>query len=213
MTVQRFFCGEGQALSAPLPVWLKEFLGEERCPPRLSTIGYWLSAIIILLTLAGCAAPDGLADTNIGVGRSSPEAAVDGFLEDLNHALQALNLSDVATRRSWAERLAGYFAPGERIDQRAAFLDMLAGFADTAQHPVVGSKAVLAITYSRVELLSRDGDRAMVRVVDGSFDLRWLNEKGDVIRERTGSLTDVIGQTSGGLPVLRVDKLWFLTDR
>jgi hypothetical protein len=171
--------------------------------------------LLFILALAGCAAPtsDSAADTNIGVGRSSPEAAVDGFLEDLNRALQAPTLGDTATRRSWAERLAGYFAPGERIDQRAAFIDMLAGFADTTQHPVVGSKATLAITYSRVELLSRDGDQAMVRVVDGSFELRWLNEKGEVVRERTGGLTEVLGQKSGGLPVLRVDGLWFLTER
>jgi hypothetical protein len=171
--------------------------------------------ILLILALVGCAAPapDAAADTNIGVGRSSPEAAVDGFLEDLNRALQDPNLSDAATRRGLAERLAGYFAPGERIDQRAAFIDTLAGFADTSQHPIVGSKAVLAITYSRVELLSRDGDQAVVRVVDGTFALRWLNEQGEVVRERTGGLTEVIGQASGGLPVLRVDGLWFLTER
>ncbi|MEI7770590.1 MAG: hypothetical protein WCI67_11400 [Chloroflexales bacterium] len=182
---------------------------------RLSAVGCRLSAVaLLLLALVGCALPasDGAADVNSGVGRSSPEAAVDGFLEDLNNALQS-PLSDTAARQSWAERLAGYFAPGERIDQRAAFIDMLAGFANTAQHPVIGSKVSLAITYSRVELLSRAGEQAMVRVVDGTFELRWLNEKGDVLRERTGSLTEVLGQKSGGLPVLRVDGLWFLTER
>jgi hypothetical protein len=181
--------------------------------PPASCLLFPLLCLLLLFALAGCAVPDGSAGANVGVGRSSPEAAVDGFLEDLNHAFQSPNLSDIAERRVWAERLAGYFAPSERIDQRAAFLDMLVGFADTTQHPIIGSKAVLAITYSRVELLSRDGDKAMVWVVDGSFDLRWLNEKGEVMRERTGGLTDVLGQASGGLPVLRVDGLWFLTER
>jgi hypothetical protein len=182
----------------------------------LSAIGYRLSAItLLLLILAGCAAPasDATADDTIGVGRSSPEAAVDGFLEDLNLALQDPNLGDAARRRGLAERLAGYFAPGERIDQRAAFIDMLAGFADTSQSPVLGTKVSLAITYSRVELLSRDGDEALVRVVDGAFDLRWLDATGEVLRERTRGLTEVLGQDSDGLPVLRVDGLWFITER
>ncbi len=168
---------------------------------------------MLLLVLVGCAAPDSSIDGNTGVGRSSPEAAVDGFLEDLNNALKSPNLSDPAVQRSWAERLAGYFAPGERIDQRAAFIGMLGGFADSAQHPVIGSSVKLAITYSRVELLSHDGDLAVVRVVDGAFDLRWLDAQGEVLRERTGSLIELLGQKSGGLPVLRVDGLWFLTER
>jgi hypothetical protein len=182
---------------------------------RLSAIGYRLSAIaLLLLALAACAAPvsDPTADDTSGVGRSSPEAAVDGFLEDLNRALQDPNLGDATTRRSLAERLAGYFAPGERIDQRTAFIDMLAGFADTSQNPVVGAKVSLALTYSRVELLSRTGDKALVRVVDGTFDLRWLDANGEVVRERTRGLAEVLGQQSDGLPVLRVDALWFITE-
>ncbi|NTW98078.1 MAG: hypothetical protein HGB28_05955 [Oscillochloris sp.] len=184
-------------------------------PHRLSAIGYRLSAILFLLALVACAAPsDGSASNSAGgVGRSSPEAAVDGFLEDLNSALRDPSLADAAAQQSWAERLAGYFAPDERLDQRVAFSDMLAGFVDTAQNPVVGSKATLEITYSRLELLSRDGDEALVRVVDGSFALRWLDAQGDVVRERTGGLTEVIGQQSGGIPVLQVDGLWFLTER
>ncbi len=193
---KRFLFGEGQALSTPLPA-------------RLSAM------LLLLLTLAGCAAPpvDSGDDAVVGVGRSSPEAAVDGFLEDLNRAMQDPSLASAEKRRGWAERLAGYFAPGERIDQRAAFIDMLAGFADTAQNPVIGTRAALAITYTRVELISREGDEALVRVVDGAFDLRWLDAQGEILRERTGGLTEIIGQTSGGLPVLRVDGLWFLTER
>ncbi|NTV65515.1 MAG: hypothetical protein HGA65_18550 [Oscillochloris sp.] len=181
---------------------------------RRSALVVAVLALLVGWLLAGCAnPPDDLADdAATGVGRSSPEAAVDGFLEDLNFALRDPSLITTETQRSWAERLAGYFAPGERLDQRVAFSEMLAGFADTIQNPVVGAKATLEITYSRLELISRNGDSALVRVVDGSFHLRWLNVQGDVVRERTGGLTDVIGQQSGGIPVIQVDRLWFLTE-
>lgn len=182
----------------------------------ISIITYRLPIIVLLLlALSGCAAfsADISEDAPIGVGRISPEAAVDGFLEDLNRALKDPNLIEVPTQRSWAERLAGYFAPGERVDQRTAFIEMLAGFADTVQNPLLGSKATLEITYSRIELLSRDGNEAMVRAVDGTFELRWLDDQGEVLRERTGGFTEVIGQESGGIPVLQVDNLWYLTER
>jgi hypothetical protein len=164
----------------------------------------------LALTLAACAAPD--AADSAGGGGPTPGGVVESFIEDFNQALQDPRLADSAARRGWAERLAGYFAPSERIDQRAAFNEMLYTFASTAQNPVVGSKVAMAITYTRVELISSGGDRALVRVVDGSFDLRWFDQKGEVLRERTGGLTEVIGQQSGGLPVLRVGGLWFLTE-
>lgn len=170
----------------------------------------WVWILCCLWLLVGCAAP--ADDTGLGVGRSSPEAAVDGFLEDLNLALRDPSLTEGATQRSWAERLAGYFAPDERVDQRVAFSEMLAGFADTSRNPIFGNRATLEITYTRIEILSREGNTALVHVVDGSFNLRWLNEQGDVIRERTGGLTEVIGQPSGGIPVIQVDGLWYLTE-
>ncbi len=166
--------------------------------------------IVLLILLVGCAAP--ADDTGLGVGRSSPEAAVDGFLEDLNLALRDPSLAERVTQQRWAERLAGYFAPSEQLTQRVAFNEMLAGFADTTRNPIFGNRATLEIAYTRIQLLNREGNAALVQVVDGSFNLRWLNEQGDVIRERTGSLTEVIGQQSGGIPVIQVDGLWYLTE-
>ncbi|NNJ10046.1 hypothetical protein EKD04_006880 [Chloroflexales bacterium ZM16-3] len=178
---------------------------------RLSAIGYRLSAIILLiLALVGCAAPP--ADDGASGGGPTPEGVVESFIEDLNRAMQDPSLSNVEARRRWAERLAGYFAPGERIDQRAAFNDTLASFANTSTSPVVGTKATLAITSSRVELLSRNGNQALVRVVDGAFVLRWLDDQGEVLRERTGSLSEVIGQEGDSMPVIEVGGLWFLTE-
>ncbi|MBX0327121.1 hypothetical protein K2Z83_05420 [Oscillochloris sp. ZM17-4] len=169
--------------------------------------------LLLILALAGCAAPAGLASDSASGGGPTPEGVVESFIEDLNSALRDPSLGNVEARRGWAERLAGYFAPGERVDQRAAFSDTLAGFADTSTSPVVGTKATLEITYSRAELLSRSGDEALVRVVDGAFNLRWLDDTGEVLRERTGSLAEVIGQKDDGLPVIEVGGLWFLTER
>lgn len=172
---------------------------------RLSAI-----ALLLLLLLAGCAAPP--AEESASGGGPTPEGVVDSFIEDLNHALQDPSLGNPNTQHNWAERLAGYFAPGERIDQRAAFSAALAGFADTSTNPVIGSRAELAISYSRVELISRDGNQALVRVIDGSFELRWLDDQGQVLRERSGGLTEVIGLPAAGLPVIEVGGLWFLTE-
>lgn len=160
---------------------------------------------------SGCAVTGDDVDASVP-GGSSPGAVVESFVEDLNLALQDKHLADATVQRSWAERLAGYFAPSERNDQRSALRQMLAGFVDTAQRPVVGSQISLAITYSRVELIASSENKALVRLVDGTLNIRWLNEQGEVLRERTGNITEIIGQTSGGLPVLRVNGLWFMTE-
>lgn len=189
-------------------------------PPRLRTSApprLFLHTLLLLLSLllitAGCAvAPDATIDESAGRGGSSPEQVVESFVEDLNKALADKNLAEASVRRSWAERLASYFAPSERIDQRTAMGEMLAGFVDGAQRPVVGSTLSLSITFTRIELLSRSDDKALVAIVDGTLLARWRDDKGELLRERSAGLMDVIGQTSGGLPVLRVGSQWFLTE-
>jgi hypothetical protein len=89
---------------------------------------------------------------------------------------------------------------------------MLADFAATSASPAVGTKATLEVTWTRMELRSLEGDRALVHVVDGVLVLRFLDTDGTILRERTGGLTDMIGQTSDGLPTLRVGGSWFLTE-
>jgi hypothetical protein len=51
-----------------------------------------------------------------------------------------------------------------------------------------------------------------VSIADAVVTLRWLNDAGEVVRERSGSLTELIGQSSGGLPVVRVGPSWFMTE-
>jgi hypothetical protein len=163
-----------------------------------------------LFLLSACGQPVALEET--AQGGASPEQVVESFLEDLNAALNDPSLDEIEVRRGWAERLAGYFAPSERVDQRIAMGEMLAGFVVTSRQPVVGDRMVMELTYSTVGVLSRTDETALVEVVDGAFILRWLNAEGDLLRERTGSVMDIIGQTSGGLPVLRVGAQWFLTE-
>lgn len=170
-----------------------------------------LIALLLAFGLAGCAA-EPVEQELAGTGNSTAEGIVESFLEDLNMALADPKLADAAVRRSWAERLAGHFAPSERADQRAAMAAMLASYVDTAARPAVGSKVSLEIGFSHVEQLSNNGDEALIRVVDGTITLRWLNESGEVVRERSGPLTELIGEERGGLPVLRVGGRWFMTE-
>jgi hypothetical protein len=171
-----------------------------------------LALLLLALLLAGCAAPPVEDDDGLGRGNATPEGVVASFLDDLNAALADPNLADAAVRRSWAERLAGFFAPSERADQRQALGAMLAGFADSAARPAFGTRVQLEVSYTTTELLERSGDEALVGVVDGVVTLRWLDDDGEVVRERAGALTELIGQASGGLPVLRVGPSWFLTE-
>ncbi|NTU85214.1 MAG: hypothetical protein HGA45_38640 [Chloroflexales bacterium] len=167
--------------------------------------------LLLALALVGCGA-EPTEQELAGAGGSSPRAVVESFLEDLNLAMADPELAQPNARRVWAERLAGHFAPSERADQRAAIGEMLAGFAASTASPAVGSKATLEITYSGTELIEQQGGRALVRVVNGVLTLRFLDDEGEVLRERTGGLTEVIGQASGGLPTLQVGGSWFMTE-
>lgn len=167
--------------------------------------------LLLALLLAGCAAAPAEEEL-AGAGGPTPQGVVESFLTDLNAALADPNLADATARRTWAERLASFFAPSERADQRAAMNAMLAGFADSAARPAYGTRVQLEVSYSRTQLLESSGDEALVGVIDGLVTLRWLDDAGEVVRERSGSLTDLIGQSSGGLPVLRVGPSWFMTE-
>lgn len=181
------------------------------CRRGLPAVRRLLGALALALLLAGCAAAPAEQEL-AGAGSPTPQGAVESFLAVLNEALADPRLGQAEARRAWSERLASYFAPSERADQRAAMGEMLAAFADSASRPAFGSRVQLEVTYSGIEIISRSGDEALVRVVDGVFALRWLDDGGEVLRERSGGLTEVIGQASGGLPVLRVGGSWFMTE-
>jgi hypothetical protein len=173
--------------------------------PRLALL------LALLLALAGCG-PAPAAEELAGAGSPTPQGVVESFLAELNSALADPGLGRPEIRRSWSERLASYFAPSERADQRVALGQMLARFADSAARPAVGASVRLEITYSTTDIISRRGDEALVRVVDGTVTLRWLDDDGELLRERSGGLAELVGETRGGLPVLRVGGSWFMTE-
>jgi hypothetical protein len=170
---------------------------------------HWIWILVLVLGITGCG---DRIDGTTGLGGSSPEAVVESFIEDLNLALNAPDLADPDARRGWAERLASYFTPSERLDQRNALRSMLNGYADSTRQPAYGTAMLLEISFTRTEVISRDGNQALVDVIDGVFIARWYDAENQVIRERSSSLHDTLSLTTGGIPVRRVGGLWYITE-
>ncbi|MCG8350953.1 MAG: hypothetical protein MI924_24540, partial [Chloroflexales bacterium] len=91
----------------------------------------------------------------IGIGGSSPEAVAESFFEDFNLALSDPKLGETETRLSWSERLASYFAPAERIDQRIAFGQMLVNFNASQYQLGEGQRLVFEVSFTTVEVVER----------------------------------------------------------
>lgn len=162
------------------------------------------------LLLGGCGAA--ALDENVGLGGVTPEAVVESFLEDMNAALADPALNEAATRQMWANRLASYFAPGERADQRQAMREMLDGFASANTRPARGSRAEVTISYDRTRVLRADDRTALVEIVNAVMTVRWRDNEGNLLLERNGALLRLIGREESGLPVIRVDGRWYLTE-
>lgn len=167
-------------------------------------------SLIGLFLLSSCGAA--VLEEDIGLGGITPEAVVESFLEDLNAALAEPDLGVAAVRQAWANRLASYFAPGERADQRLALREMLDGFASANARPARGQRAELVITYDRIRALRTDELTAQVEVVNAVITVRWLDANGEVLLERSGALLRLIGREARGLPVVRVEGRWYLTE-
>ncbi len=163
-----------------------------------------------LWLLAGCGAA--ALEEDLGLGGVTPEATVESFFEDLNAALADPTLSEPATRRHWANRLASYFAPSERADQRMAMREMLDGFANNNARPARGSRAEVSISYDRVNVLRSDNSSALVNLVNAVITVRWRDDSDEIVLERSGALLQLIGRDEQGLPVIRVDGRWYLTE-
>ncbi|WP_298817593.1 hypothetical protein [Chloroflexus sp.] len=169
-------------------------------------IGWWLG--IFLLTGCGAAA----LEEDVGLGGVTPEAVVESFLEDLNTALADPELNVAVARQVWANRLASYFAPGERADQRLAMRELLDGFAGANTRPARGQRAEVVITYDRAGVVRSDDLTALVEVVNAVITVRWRDANGEVLLERSSGLLELIGREASGLPVIRVEGRWYLTE-
>ena len=169
------------------------------------------TTLLLTLLLSGCGEVITESDL-IGTGGGSPRQVVESFLEDLNSALNDPELTSVEVRQAWAERLSGHFTPSERDDQQAILGDMLRRFVISTTNPALGARATLEVSFSVTELVEQQEERALVRVVDGLLTLRFYSERGELLRERSNSLSTLIGLTGDRLPTQRVGGRWFMTE-
>ena len=174
-----------------------------------------LLLLIALLLLTACTER---RDDQVlaGVGGSTPVDVTQSFFEDFNQALQEAPQSDGLRRRYWADRLAGYFAPNERVDQRAALGQALLTFAEGNQQLADDEKLSLDVTYSALELVQQGEDQAQVRLVDGLLRLKIVRLAADgaqiPLRSDERPLGETIGQPDGTVPLVRVNGRWFLSE-
>ncbi len=190
-----------------------------------SSILYLLSSILVLyitlMLLVGCGVAPGEEQPQGvdggGGGGISPEAVTLSFFEDLRRALQAPDLANDEVRERWVERLASYFAPSERDDQRVVLSEALAG--------LVGGRGELqpneAMTFElrfdrdRAEKLSDDGQRAVVRLVNPSLYIlitRTTDSGTIVVYEDEVALHQLIGNADGAIPTVKIGRDWYLTE-
>ena len=168
--------------------------------------------MIISTLLAGCNVPTAIDEEATAPGGISPDRVVEKFLEDLNGALADPELSEIETRRAWAERLAAHFAPSERIDQRAALGSMLDRFVFGVTQLGPGETMTIFVTFNDVFVIETNEDRALVGLREGQMTMRWFGPEGQLYRERTRPLMELLGMSGSGLPVTEVGGRWFLTE-
>jgi hypothetical protein len=178
-------------------------------------IGRW-SLVIALYFLSGCAAPPGQnsAQSPVSGGSFSPEAVAQSFFDDLDSALDDPNLADDQQRGVWVERLAGYFAPNERDDQRIALREALDSFTAGRSKLEPNEDLTLDLKIERLEQVYQTDDRAMIRAVNGTIYVlitRTTNAGTRNLYEETVPLEKIIGN-NGSVPVLRIGRSWYLTE-
>jgi hypothetical protein len=141
---------------------------------------------------------------------------VQNFFEDLRLALRdQQQLTNEAKRTQWVERLANYFAPSERDDQRVALSSALDDFVNGLGKLDQNENLTLEVRFDGVEKISDTGDRAMVRPNKGSIYIlitRTTNNGVFTLYEDDVPLTKIIGDPDGAVPVIRIGRSWFLTE-
>jgi hypothetical protein len=172
---------------------------------------------LALSLLAACAATPGQnsAETPVGGGSFSPETVAQSFFEDLGNALADPKLADDQQRGAWVERLAGYFAPNERDDQRIALRAALDSFTDgLGKLDPNTEKLTIELKIERLEQTGQTGDRATIRPVNGAIHVLITRTTGSGLQnlyEETVPLEKIIGN-NGNVPVVRIGRSWFLTE-
>lgn len=168
--------------------------------------------MLLALLLAGCASVESTApsdDVSQSDGSLGPVPVVISFFEDLRAAIKNPELSDADTREKIVDRLAGYFAPNERDDQRQALATALAGLVRRQQLREGRAPLTIDLRPGRFEKISDDGERALVRLVDAHLVLVYATERGND-ESNTVPVEEVLGRSD--IPVVRIGNRWFLTE-
>jgi hypothetical protein len=188
------------------------------CQPesKFTRCALLLVTILALYALSACGlgiAPN--QGTPSGGGGSSPEQVAQYFFEDLGQALKDPQLSNEDRRDQWVERLANYFAPNERDDQRIALNSALDNFVGGRGKLEQNESLTLNVRFEGVEKVSEDGNRALVRPINGSIYIlitRTTENGVFTLYEDTVPFSKIIGDTNGAVPVIRIGRNWFLTE-
>jgi len=174
-----------------------------------------LIAIMALCVLAACGFSATPSQEILGGGGSTPELVAQYFFEDLGKALQDPQLTNEDRRDQWVERLANYFAPNERDDQRVALSSALDNFVGGRGKLEQNESLRLEVRFEDIEKISDDGNRAMVRPANGSIYILITRTTANgfvTLYEDDVPLTKIIGNTNGAVPVIRIGRAWFLTE-
>lgn len=175
-------------------------------------------ALLGLLGLAACSAIPAsqpvLGDQS--GGGSTPELVAQNFFEDLGRALRDQQIGDEERRSKWVEQLSNYFTPSERDDMRVAFSTALDTFVEGQGKLAENEQLTLDVKFDGIEQVSNDGSRALVRPINGSIYVlitRTTTTGGTyTLWEQNKSLSEIIGNPDGAVPVTRVGRVWFLTE-
>jgi hypothetical protein len=150
-----------------------------------------------------------------GGSEIGPEQVANNFFEDLRDALQDRQLADDDRRGEWVERLAGYFAPNERDDQRIALRSSLDSFVAGQGELDTGEHLLVEVRFDRIEKVSHNANRATVRPVNGSIYVlitRTTDTGVITLWEQNEPLQKIIGGQDGTVPAVRIGQTWYLTE-
>ncbi|HWQ14590.1 MAG TPA: hypothetical protein VNL77_17470 [Roseiflexaceae bacterium] len=175
--------------------------------------------LALALTLAACASTPQAGDApsqELG-GINTPEAVVESFFEDLGDALKDPDLGTRERRAYWVDRLASYFAPTERDDQRLALQEALGNFARDLEGLAPDETLTLELRgFDPVQAtISPDGQRATVRLPEATIYMliTKATESGPAtIYEQPIGFDRVISNPEKSVPLVRIGGRWYLTE-
>ena len=177
--------------------------------------------LLLALTACGAAPDDTTTQTDAAGGsRFGPESVAENFFKDLRDALKDPALANDAERSKWAEKLADYFAPNERDDQRAAMHTALSSFTDGLKQLGASQTLTLDLRFTNVEKVSDDGEHALVRPVNGNNNasiyllIAQTNDRGVIVPEFEQEIgfEKITGRSDGAIPTIRSGDRWYLTE-